>query len=68
MSGRRQGSAVCHGIRVTDGFLIVTVYAAAVCGPLLMSGYRNVVIGAAIMVHCRFAGPGPHRAGTGLAG
>ncbi len=33
-----------YGIRVTDGFLIVAAYVVAVCGPLLMSGYRNVVI------------------------
>jgi uncharacterized protein DUF6629 len=87
-----------YGIRVSDGFLIVALYVVAVCGPLLMSGYRNVVIfgavnlvaviviarltisgfasvwcgwaaisSAAITLHCRFAKPGPHRAGTGLA-
>ena len=33
-----------YGLRVTDGFLIVALYVVAVCGPLLMSGYRNVVI------------------------
>jgi hypothetical protein len=32
-----------YGIRVTDGLLIVALYVAAVCGPLLVSGYRNVV-------------------------
>jgi hypothetical protein len=33
-----------YGIRVSDGFWIVAVYVVAVCGPLLISGYRNVVI------------------------
>jgi hypothetical protein len=33
-----------YGIRVPDGFLIVAFYVVAVCGPLLMSGYRSVVI------------------------
>jgi hypothetical protein len=87
-----------YGIRVSDGFLIVALYVVAVCGPLLTSGYRNVVIfgavnlvavvviarltisgfasvwcgwaaisSAAITLHCRFAEPGPHRAGTRLA-
>jgi hypothetical protein len=32
-----------YGIRVTDGLLIVALYVVAVCGPLLVSGYRNVV-------------------------
>ena len=87
-----------YDIRVTDGLLIIALYVAAVCGPLLMSGYRNVVIfgavnlvaviviarltvsgfasvwcawaavsSAAIALHCRFAGPRPQPAGTGLA-
>jgi len=33
-----------YGIRVPDGLLIVALYVAAVCGPLLLSGYRNVAI------------------------
>jgi hypothetical protein len=33
-----------YGIRLSDGFLIVALYVVAVCGPLLMSGYRNVAI------------------------
>jgi hypothetical protein len=33
-----------YGLRIPDGFLIVAVYVAAVCGPLLLSGYRNVAI------------------------
>jgi hypothetical protein len=37
-----------YGIRVSDGFLIAALYVAAVCGPLLMSGYRNVVIFGAV--------------------
>ena len=37
-----------YGIRVTDGLLIVAFYVVAVCGPLLMSGYRNVVIFGAV--------------------
>jgi hypothetical protein len=37
-----------YGIRVTDGLLIVALYVVAVCGPLLMSGYRNVAIFGAV--------------------
>jgi hypothetical protein len=37
-----------YGIRVCDGFLIVALYVVAVCGPLLTSGYRNVVIFGAV--------------------
>jgi hypothetical protein len=33
-----------YGIQVSDSFLIVALYVATVCGPLLVSGYRNVVI------------------------
>ena len=33
-----------YSIRVPDGLLIIALYVVAVCGPLLMSGYRNVVI------------------------
>jgi len=33
-----------YDIRINDGFLIVGLYVVAVCGPLLMSGYRNVVM------------------------
>jgi len=33
-----------YSIRIPDGFLIVALYVAAVCGPLLLSGYRNVAI------------------------
>jgi hypothetical protein len=33
-----------YSIRLSDGFLIVAFYVVAVCGPLLVSGYRNVVI------------------------
>jgi hypothetical protein len=33
-----------YSIRLSYGFLIVALYVVAVCGPLLMSGYRNVVI------------------------
>ena len=39
-----------YGIRVTDGLLIVALYVVAVCGPLLMSGYRNVVIFGAVNI------------------
>ena len=40
-----------YSIRIPDGLLIVALYVVAVCGPLLMSGYRNVVIfGAANLV------------------
>jgi hypothetical protein len=33
-----------YSIRLSDGFAIVALYVVAVCGPLLVSGYRNVVI------------------------
>jgi hypothetical protein len=33
-----------YGIRVPDGFLIVSLYVVAVCGPLLLSGYRSVAV------------------------
>lgn len=33
-----------YGIRLPDGFLIVTLYVVAVCGPLLVSGYCIVVL------------------------
>jgi hypothetical protein len=33
-----------YGIRIPDGLLIVVLYVVAVCGPLLLSGYRNVAI------------------------
>jgi hypothetical protein len=33
-----------YGVRVPDGFLIVALYVVAVCGPLLLSGYRSVAI------------------------
>ena len=33
-----------YGLRIPDGFLIVALYVTAVCGPLLLSGYRNVAI------------------------
>lgn len=31
-------------LRVPDGFLLVALYVVAVCGPLLLSGYRNVAV------------------------
>src|ERR1043165_949323 len=33
-----------YGIRLPDGFLIVTLYVVAVCGPLLVSGYCIVAL------------------------
>jgi hypothetical protein len=33
-----------YSIRIPDGLLIVALYVVAVCGPLLVSGYRNVAI------------------------
>ena len=33
-----------YGIRLPVGLVIVALYVVAVCGPLLMSGYRNVVL------------------------
>ncbi len=37
-----------YSIRVPDGLLIIALYVVAVCGPLLMSGYRNIVIFGAV--------------------
>jgi hypothetical protein len=37
-----------YGIRVPDGLLIVALYVTAVCGPLLTSGYRSVVLFGAV--------------------
>jgi hypothetical protein len=37
-----------YDLRVTDGLLIVILYVVAVCGALLISGYRNVVIFGAV--------------------
>ena len=33
-----------YSIRLHDGLLIVALYVVAVCGPLLVSGYRNVAL------------------------
>jgi hypothetical protein len=33
-----------YGIRLPDGFWVVAFYVVAVCGPLLLSGYRNVAV------------------------
>lgn len=33
-----------YSIRLPDGFLVVALYVVAVCGPLLVSGYRSVVL------------------------
>ena len=33
-----------YGIRVSAGLLVVALYVVAVCGPLLVSGYRNVML------------------------
>ncbi len=35
---------LAYGIRLPDGLLIVALYVVAVCGPLLVSGYRHVAI------------------------
>jgi hypothetical protein len=37
-----------YSIQIPDGLLIVALYVVAVCGPLLLSGYRNVVIFGAV--------------------
>ena len=37
-----------YSIHVSDGLLVISLYVVAVCGPLLMSGYRNVVIFGAV--------------------
>ena len=33
-----------YGIRLPAGLVIISLYVVAVCGPLLTSGYRNVVL------------------------
>jgi hypothetical protein len=33
-----------YSIRLSDGFLVVALYVVAVCGPLLVSGYREVAL------------------------
>jgi len=35
---------LAYSIRLSDGFLNVALYVVAVCGPLLVSGYRNVAL------------------------
>jgi hypothetical protein len=35
---------LAYSMRLPDGFLIVALYVVAVCGPLLLSGYRHVAI------------------------
>jgi hypothetical protein len=35
---------LAYSIRLPDGFLVVALYVLAVCGPLLISGYRHVAI------------------------
>jgi hypothetical protein len=39
---------LAYSIRPPDGLLIIALYVVAVCGPLLMSGHRNVVIFGAV--------------------
>ena len=33
-----------YGIQLSDGFWVVALYVVAVCGPLLVSGYRDVAL------------------------
>lgn len=35
---------LAYSVRLHDGFLITAVYVIAVCGPLLLSGYRHVAV------------------------
>ncbi len=35
---------LAYSVRLHDGFLITAVYVVAVCGPLLLSGYRHVAV------------------------
>jgi hypothetical protein len=55
-------------------FGVVNLVAVIVIARLTVSGFASVWCGwaavssAAITLHCRFARPGPHRPGTGLAG
>ena len=35
---------LAYSVRLHDGFLITAAYVVAVCGPLLLSGYRHVTI------------------------
>jgi hypothetical protein len=37
---------LAYSVRLHDGFLITAVYGIAVCGPLLLSGYRHVAVSA----------------------
>ena len=37
-----------YSIRLSDGFWVVALYVVAVCGPLLVSGYRNVALFGAV--------------------
>ena len=59
-----------YGLRVSDGFLVVALYVVAVCGPLLVSGYRNVVLFGvvnlvAVIVIARLTVSGSPRYGAG---
>ena len=47
-----------YSIRVPDGLQVVALYVVAVCGPLLMSGYRNVVIFGAVNLVAVIVSPG----------
>lgn len=37
-----------YSVRIDDGFLVVSLYVAAVCGALLLSGFRHIVIFGAV--------------------
>jgi len=37
-----------YSIQLSDGFWVVALYVVAVCGPLLVSGYRNVALFGAV--------------------
>jgi hypothetical protein len=37
-----------YSIKISDGLLVVALYVVAVCGPLLLSGYRSVAIFGAV--------------------
>jgi hypothetical protein len=54
---------LAYSVRLHDGFLITAVYVIAVCGPLLLSGYRHVAVFgivnlAAVVIIARFTASG----------
>ena len=44
ISARLAHYHIAYSSRMSDGLLVVGLYIVATCGPLLLSGYRHVVI------------------------